>query len=119
MELKDFIEKTLVSIVDGVDAAKEQLKGRGVLINPLMKDDGSSVVAVRGRYEHGEGEYRIAQNIEFNVVVSAETNDGGKLGISVLTGFLKGGMVKEDKSAHITTIRFTVPISLPYETFQG
>jgi hypothetical protein len=81
-----------------------------MIINPdrvLAKDNGEKILTQNG--------YRLIQEIEINIGITEITSEGGKAGIGIITGFLSGGMQKnEDNSNHnVSSIKFKIPVALP------
>ncbi|WP_437918545.1 hypothetical protein [Sphingobacterium sp. LRF_L2] len=113
MELKEFIKEAVVQIVNGVEDARKELADVDVLINPCINERGA--VANEGNAV-GEGE-RQPQNIEINVAITVEGEGSNAKGLSVFTGFfaIGGQSSNNERTSAVNTLRFNVPISLPYE----
>lgn len=109
MELKDFIREALVQVVTGVEEAREELKGKGVLINPLVFGD--KRVFHQNGGEHGG---RQTQSLEFNIAVTTESKEGKKTGLGVVAGFLSAGIGGSNESGAINfnSLKFSIPFSL-------
>ncbi len=112
MELKDFLSRALVEIVEGVTAAQTQLGESGVHINPRLST-GQGTLESKGKLVSNFG--RLVQMAEFDVAVTVNEATGTKGGIGIVGGFINLG--SQGQSAESTTalsrIKFTVPISLP------
>lgn len=112
MELQEFIEKSLVQIIRGVEKAQQTLADSNATINPKM-----SKVFVEGGnpglgYTKGSA---LATMVQFDIAVTAEKGHGTKGGIGVVTGFISLGSQGSSEKSHsaATRIQFSVPISLP------
>ncbi|WP_455674786.1 hypothetical protein [Phocaeicola sp.] len=107
MELKEFIENTLVDIVEGVKSAQERCNTQDVQISP-------------GKVENGtySKDYGI-QKVEFNVVLGMDTGNEktSKGALQVILSNIGIGISSDDVNMHRnseqTTVHFTVPIKLP------
>jgi len=108
MELKEFVRQSLVQIVEGVEAAKEELKGRDVFINPYADDKNTIDKYLK---------YRKVQDIEMNIsVVTDSKTDNGQGGSIKVLDFSLGYDAKSNKElkqSNVSSLKFSVPISLP------
>ncbi len=110
MELTEFINSVLVSIINGVDAARIELKEQGdAICFPFNK---STSTKTDVSYDHIVGRY--FQQIEFDVAVTAETtgNNGGKAGVKVLGLEANIGANSTVKNSAVNRIKFSVPLGL-------
>jgi hypothetical protein len=117
LELKDFIKKTLVDIIDGVHEAGASLKvsGNGYVVpvsNSYVKDNRGMEIDIS------------RQDIEFDIAVqvseseskgrkgTAEGEVGGKIFVASAKGKIEGEMSSESEANKETSsrIKFTVPI---------
>ncbi|CAL4868421.1 hypothetical protein MMA231_02702 [Asticcacaulis sp. MM231] len=101
MELKDFIQGTLIDILSGIRSAQMITKSSPELgiINPVW--GGTSKI-----YEH-------VQDIKFDIAITAsETITGsGQAGIKVVSALDIGGKIqKELLDSRVSRISFTIPI---------
>lgn len=107
MELKEFIENTLVDIVEGVKSAQERCNTQDVQISPGRVHDS---VASK--------DYTI-QNVEFNVVLGMDIGNEKvtKGALQVILSNIGIGISSDDVNTHRnseqTRVHFTVPIKLP------
>jgi hypothetical protein len=111
VELKEFVTETLTQIIDGVKAAQEHAKGVGAAVSP------------KGLYapKAGEKSWYAGQNatpvhmIEFDVAVSASSDDKAKGGAGLFVGPVALGAQGETgtSSGTVSRIRFNVPMILP------
>ena len=107
MELKEFIENTLVDIVEGVKSAQERCNTQDVQISP-------------GRVENSVASKDTSiQKVEFNVVLGMDVGNKKttKGALQVILPNIGIGISSDDLSMHRnneqTTVHFTVPIKLP------
>ena len=107
MELKEFIENTLVDIVEGVKSAQERCNAQDVQISP-------------GRvYDSVASKDYTIQNVEFNVVLGMDIGNekATKRELQVILSNIGIGISSDDVNTHRnseqTTVHFTVPIKLP------
>lgn len=107
MELKEFIENTLVSIVEGVKSAQERCNTQDVQISP-------------GRVENSVASKDTSiQKVEFNVVLGMDIGNekATKGALQVILSNIGIGISSDDVNTHRnsekTTVHFTVPIKLP------
>lgn len=107
MELKEFIKKTLVDIVEGVELAQNSLKNKNCIINPLRTGNYSSDTGLIKKLSETND-----ANIDFEVVLSQTESEGGKVGLGVwFANIGLGGQTKTDESiSSVTSVRFSVPI---------
>lgn len=110
MELKEFVTQSLVQIVQGTEAAYEQLKETGAVINP-----GIHVNAVTDKMVRSTSGYSAVIPVEFDVALTieenAKTEGGGKL--NVVFSSIGGNAQSSITSSAVSRIKFAVPIQLP------
>jgi hypothetical protein len=104
MNLSEFVESTLLEIMDGVSRAQDQWHacGRKGHVNPHW-----------GGYEQGE---KTLREVAFDVAVTVEdgTAKEAKGGLRVVSIIEAGGSAKaESKSSSVSRVSFSVPISPP------
>ena len=101
MELNKFIQETLGSIIEGLEATKEKYANTqtGVVVNPRMPDMF----------------YADPTIIKFDIAVTVEesTKAEGEAKINVLGVKMGGGGDVGSKSSSATRISFDIPIALP------
>ncbi len=103
MELREFVERSLAEIIQGVAAAQQEVsKGArsNGSINPKALMRGNELVSV-----------------QFDVAVTAVEGGAAGGGISVLGGIVSiGGQAKsETRAESISRIKFDVPVWLPID----
>ena len=116
MELHEFVSKTLVQIIRGVEQAQMEIVDSQAKVSPQLRTAFTNTQT--GGTNQGLGwaqEGGLVSVVEFNVSVSAQEGQGTKGGIGVVTGiFALGSQASSDKaSTAATRIQFGVPIKLP------
>jgi hypothetical protein len=110
MRLNEFIKETLTQIVNGVFNSQSEIINSGAVINPSE---------VHGGYAQNKTSYNglnmVVSNIDFQVELIEENEDGNNVGIGVGFGaFRAGGDIKSNsKSSSVTNVRFSIPMALP------
>jgi hypothetical protein len=110
MELKEFIEETILQIVEGVKSAQDKTKGTGTKINP----DGIFLNIATEQNLRGErGEH--VSVINYEIAITETKGKGGKAGIGVFFGNIGiGAEEKTDtKNMSVNSIKFSIPVILP------
>ncbi|MGV4405402.1 hypothetical protein ACQ1PF_10235 [Ornithobacterium rhinotracheale] len=108
MDLKEFIENTLISIVGAVNEAQYKLNDTGVIINPSVVDHNSDSTTT------SKGVQVIDINFDIAVSVSKESNNGKGGGIAVLQAVTLGAESKnKEENGQQNRIQFKVPVVLP------
>lgn len=111
MQLDDFISQALIQIIKGVENAQNEVKDTGAIINPVglfvTKDN-------RGKTIESSFKYSI-QNIEFDIIVTAQEQDKSKAGLGVFFGEVGIGVQGQvdDTNTQTNKIKFSVPLCLP------
>lgn len=109
MDLKDFIKNTISSISLAIIEGQEELKDKGVIVNPEKVEIGKS----GDKLLRSDG-WRYIQNLEFDILVSAEEsqNGNGKAELKV-AGFLNigGGIDDKSISQNQNRIKFNIPVA--------
>lgn len=120
MDLKKFVQETLVQIARGVEGAQSELANSGAVVNPRnVRGAGGQEGNVYGFLVEGQRDrYRKAvQAVSFDVVVSAvegaTAEGGGRLRVGIVS--LGGTATSEDKTGSESRIQFKVPIILPFQ----
>ena len=98
MRLDDFVAATLRSIVQGIDAAQEDIQTLGARINPYRAGSAGAI-----------------QVVEFDVEVSTSEGTATRGGLGVFVGAIAAGTRGESESgtASVGRVRFKVPLELP------
>src|SRR5665648_300118 len=115
MELKEFVSKTIVDIIDGVVNAQEYAESNGAIINPLFYHPQSGVKAVANADSY---EYRKIDDINFDLVVTESASDKAKGGGGITSPIITVGATGEITSDNSSTsrIKFSISISLPVKS---
>ena len=109
MELKDFIKNTISSISLAIIESQEELKDKGVIVNPEKVEIGKN-----GEKLLRNDGWRYIQNLEFDILVSAEESQNGKGKAELkVAGFLNIGGGIDDKSfnQNQNRIKFNIPVA--------
>ena len=119
MELNDFITKTLVEIVRGIEQAQEELQSSNTRVNPRLQklfanaQTGGSSVGL-GWADNGH----VVAVVLFDVGLAVEEGKNTKGGIGVAAGIFslaaQGASGKAQTAS--TRVQFSVPIMLPQNT---
>ena len=113
MDLKDFVSETLTSILEGVATAQEKAKEVDAFVNPggLMRN--VSNTSDNSIWDNRTNNF--AQQVNFDVAVTAEDSATGGAKVKVLSGILGGdvGGEKANKNSIASRVQFSVPILLP------
>jgi len=109
MELKEFVSKSIIAIIEGVVEAQSFAKDNGAKINP------SNLTAPTVKYYSDDGV--LGQDIEFDVAVVVSETKEGKMnaGISVCGIGAGGHKSKETENSTTSRIKFSVPLLLPIQ----
>jgi alpha-L-fucosidase len=111
MELKDFIKHTISSISIAIAESQEDLKDKGVIINPERTSASKTGELLLSK----DGD-RFVQNIEFDVLVGIEDSikGNGKAGINIIPLInIGGGLSAESTTQNQQRIKFKIPIAFP------
>jgi len=115
MELQEFVARTLVQIVRGVEQAQTEAADSKAKINPRINSvfTGTQAGGTNQALGWAKGGGLITM-VQFDVSVSAHEGQGTKGGIGVLTGIIAlGSQGASDKAnTAATRIQFSVPIKL-------
>lgn len=117
MELQDFVSKTLVQIIRGVEQAQIDLEKSSAQVNPLL--DRIFTNTQSGGTNQGLGWTKngdLVSVVQFDVALTIHEEQGSKSGIGVVTGiFALGSQGASDKAQSAATrVQFSVPITLPH-----
>ena len=112
MTVKEFVEDTLVQIVEGVKAAQAKVAPSGAFINRAGLTGPVSQLEGR-RYDSQTGE--IEEQVRFDLAVTSESGSGTKGGVGVFLGSVALG--SQGQSANrdllVNRVQFSVPILFP------
>lgn len=113
MDLKDFVSETLISILEGVVNAQEKAAEINALVNPggLMRN--ADNVSDNSIWDNRTNNF--AQQVQFDIAVTAEDSATGGAKIKVMSGILGGGIggEKANKNSIASRVQFSVPVLLP------
>ena len=109
MDLKDYIKNTITAISDAIIESQNELSDKGVIVNPEKVEVGKN-----GEKLLRSDGWRYVQNLEFDILVSAEDDSGssGGGGLKVAGVLSIGGELKESSShQQANKIKFTIPVA--------
>ena len=121
MDLDQFIESTLTSIIKGVSKAEEFAKSNGARINPvpirLLSTQGEPHYVSYGKDEG----VKPLTKISFDVAVTASSSDEGKggVGIKVLSLSASGSKSVTNVNEIVSRVKFEINVVLPYVEGSG
>lgn len=112
MDLKEFVQTTIVQIVEGVVAAQTAVARRGAAVNPAFD--------LSAKAGHSPTGFRAAgarvSNITFDVAVTAVEGTGAEGGARLHVAGVASPSIGADRNgnaAHVTRLQFSLPLCLP------
>ncbi len=113
MDLKEFVSETILSIIAGVTDAQEKAQEHGAHVNPGGLTRNTKNIADNSIWDNSTNNY--AQQVSFDVAVTAEDSAKGGAKVKVLSGILGGdiGGEKGNKNVIASRVQFMVPVLLP------
>ena len=113
MELKDFISETIQQLSLGVKDAMEKCQEMDVIVNPdiTIGSDGDYYVSEKKNVAMQRRVQVIDMDISIVVTSSAESNIGGKIGVSMLG--VSGTSKEIDNTSNTNRVKFSIPVCLP------
>jgi len=107
MDIKDFIENTLVQIVQGVNNANEKLKDTGSIISS------KNVRPLRDGTTYNTETGDLVNLIEFDIAVTVNERDtaNGGMGIKIAGINIGGNLQNENANQSINKIKFSIPLT--------
>lgn len=110
MELKDFISETIQQISLGVKDAMEKCQEMDVIVNPdiTIGSDGDYYVSEKKNVAMQRRVQVIDMDISIVVTSSAESNIGGKIGVSMLG--VSGTSKEIDNTSNTNRVKFSIPV---------
>jgi len=111
MQLKDFVKNAISSISLAIIESKDELKDKGVIVNPEKTEIGKS----GERLLRNDG-WRYIQNLEFDILISVEDKslNEGNAGLKV-AGILNIGIGGNDEvsNQNQNRLKFSIPVAFP------
>ncbi|NGM63556.1 hypothetical protein G5B30_16730 [Sphingobacterium sp. SGG-5] len=111
MELSEYINDTILSVVEGIEQSQKQLsdKGSNAIVNPSITSVGDV------KFIDDRAGKRAVQEVNFTIGITiegeSESEGGGGVKLSV---FQAGGKItKKQSETEVNTISFSVPIRFP------
>lgn len=109
MDLKDFIKNTISSISEAIVESQNELKDKGVIVNPEKTEIGKT-----GEKLLRSDGWRYVQNLDFDILVGVDDKQGtggkGELKVAGLFS-IGGGINDENTTVNHNRIKFTVPVA--------
>ena len=115
MELKDFVEASLVQICRGIEGASASLADTNAHINPKNIYVNSGDRQNYGRLVQNQEYNPVVELVDFDVAVhvSEGTETNGRIGISVGSIGLGAGGKSQESNRSESRIRFKIPVVFP------
>ncbi len=115
MDLKDFVQQSLVQISQGIEAASKELETSNAHINPKNIHVNADTRQNYGRLVKGQNYHPVVELVEFDVAVHASegSETSGKIGISVGSIGIGGGGKSQETSKSESRIKFKIPVVFP------
>ena len=113
IELKDFISKALIEIIEGIEIAQKEISDGGGEINPY------NMYGMTEEFAHIEAtkinEF-FAHNIKFDISILTSELSGKKSGFGIFVSSVSlGGQLSSDQVKNLTSrISFSVPVKYPH-----
>lgn len=112
MSLQDFITTSLHDVVIGIENAKKLTTKTNAHISPPISSNHTGKIKDSFiKTKSGE----VATLMSFDIAVTVDQSEGGKVGIGVVSGLLGviGEKTTKESNERISNIKFCVPIVLP------
>lgn len=112
MTVKEFVEDTLVQIVEGVQGAQERTSKSGAGINRAGMT--LTFAQLNGR-RYDPQTHEVEELVRFDIAVTIEGGTGTKGGVGVFLGGVALGSQGQSssKDAQVSRVQFAVPIVYP------
>ena len=113
MELKEFVSKSIVSIIEVIAEAQNKATEFGGYVNPGGLKRNTAKVKDNATWDERNNNY--LQIVDFDIAITADNTERGGAKIKVLSGILGGnlGGEKSNKNTVSSRIKFSVPVLLP------
>jgi hypothetical protein len=109
MKLKEFIKETINSISEAIIESQEELKDKGVIVNPEKVEIGK-----QGEKLLRSDGWRYIQNLDFDILVAVEEKqeNSGKGELKIAGIFSAGGGISDENvNKNANRIKFSIPIA--------
>ncbi len=118
MDLKEFVSETLLAIIGGVADAQQKAKVLSAHVNPGGLTRNIRNVENNAVWDNSTNNY--AQQVSFDVAITAEDSATGGAKVRVLSGILGGdiGGEKGNKNVIASRVQFSVPVLLPAQVIE-
>ena len=114
MELKEFVSKTLLQIIEGVREAQASVDKLDGMVNPYIDPTSMQKQHTLGLTGH-IGERKAVLPVEFDVVLSISEDSNVKSGAGIFVGAIGLGVQGQsvDSNSSQSRVKFLIPIVLP------
>ena len=110
MELKDFIKKTISSIIDATNELQEHYSGTSVVINPPISSSD------REKFMESDGQhiFRRIEDVTFDVAVTVDKETEAEVngGIKIFSAQIGGSATHASRSEEVSRVKFSIPLAL-------
>jgi len=115
MTVKEFVEDTLVQIVEGVKAAQERIGSSNAFIN--LKGMTFQTNQLEGRRWNPQT-LELEERVRFDLAITNESGTGTKGGVGVFLGSVALGSQGQsaNKDVILNRVQFSIPIVFPQST---
>lgn len=116
MELDEFISTTVKSIIKSINDSKEYAEANGAIINPIIMEHNYDAYQSIWRKDGKDGRRGLTK-IDFDVAVTASSEEGNKVGggIKVQVFSLGASSTETEKNQTISRIKFSLDVALPHQ----
>lgn len=116
MELDEFISTTVKSIIKSINDSKEYAEANGAIINPIIMEHNYDAYHSIWRKDGKDGRRGLTK-IDFDVAVTASSEEGNKVGggIKVQVFSLGASSTETEKNQTISRIKFSLDVALPHQ----
>lgn len=114
MDLSEFVQQSLVQIVEGVKASQEIIRERGGFANPAVFTSAYGQDGHFGSVSDGHNVLLVDFDVAVTVADASEGSAGAKLSVAALFKAETGGNVRSTTES-VSRLRFKVPLALPLD----
>ncbi|MHB0988833.1 MAG: hypothetical protein ACYC3P_09250 [Bellilinea sp.] len=114
MDLKVFIQQTLLEIIDGISEAQSHAREKKAIINAPMSSRTTDSVIYDSMLS--ERTY-LVKEVEFDIALTVSDEDKAKGKIGVIAAVLNASVEGENNQINstITRVKFTIPVLFPID----
>jgi hypothetical protein len=109
MDIKDFVENSLIQIVEGVVNANTKLKEMGAKVS--SKD----IRPLRESTTYNQVTNQVVNLVDFDLALTVSDKDSSGIGGGIkITSFTIGGQSQNESTKQtVSRIKFSIPLTLP------